>query len=708
MTTLGRAQVRKLSESKLEENNPDKTDSYGSFHGSTHSKSLFSGLTGLSHSTSDFSDHGAESKHQWKSQWQHAIYFLAYTTSWMSFTSFNLSDHLFAGNYTTNVYQVILGYVFFGYPTVLIQTFMGQFTQRGCLVFGEMMPIAYGLGYLFLFNTILTIILNLYYSSFLLFYFFVAVFNHPTPAWMLCLKRYLEVTTRCFGIQEINKCTPCFSPRATEVGSCYQQDLHNLSASLFLNFVLIETPKEKSSLILNPPDIKYVVHLTIVVIILGIAIMKNFMEMDGPLRIWNIISLVTVGLLIVVVLFSNGRGHGLMLLFNFRWQSFFTYQSWVDTIRLIITQMKLSEAGNFYFGSYTPTTVSTTSRSAYITLVHFSTFIFFNLFFFLVTENFLCLLNTDISQFSKYEMTGYILAFLPAGIAVLPAASYVSTLYFLIIFGLTIQTTILQVLIVEGSISGEILNTSYYSYTRIVILIFSYLICILMGTPEADVYAPRYTAYLNIVRASTVFLFFITLMCYGFRRLVDDLNFLMKIRPTFFIRVSWVISLLCITFVFLILFAFGKIYDDHTLFAILITGILLTLLIGFLLKFVKYLKAKDLTSLMKPTETWGSLDVEARTDRRLFNPRYEVRFRRKTQRCNHRCLLNSLAVKKTLEKELALVSNVLLEIEDDSQNRIVKKTEMEHLKQHRTAMSKYLAERSGEDYGYVLKKHARR
>lgn len=687
----------------------NKADSFGSVHGSTHSKSNVSGVTGLSQSTSGShdSDQVSDTKFQWKSQWQHLMFFLAQTTTWMSFTHFstpkktlNCADHI-------NIIQIILVYMFFGCPTLFIQTFIGQFTQKGCLVLGDMMPVAHGLGYFILFNTFSGAVLNLYHSVLLLDYAFTAIFNHPVPPWMLCFASYKAQSRSCVGLTKIEQCEPCYNLPHDNHKACYDFHVKNMSSILFFkNFVEVGVETESLQM-LSPPSIKYIIHLLIAVALMSFAIVKTLRDLDGAIRIWNIFVITSLTVMIAVITFTSLRLQGLLLFFHMSWNSFYNLESWLGATLTNVFHLKLHEGGNILFGAYTPVTVNTGARATYLCVVHFIVFIFINTFLFLLLENFLCQLNIDLDSLPCYEAATDVFSLYPQALGLLAAAPLWATLYFLITFGVTLQTAIIQVITVEATLGEEILNASYYIYTRFFILLLLFLICVILGTPQATFILSYNMAYLSVFRMGTVFLFYCVILLYGFQRLFDDVNFLLRTPPSFYYRSSWFVCLMATGGAFFAQVSSGSLDKHADLTWVIITIAILTLVIGFFMKFIKYLKAKDLMALLRQSETWGPSDSEAKTNRKLFNPRYEVRYRQKVEKCKHRSLLSSSVLKKTLENELALVSNVLLEIEDNEENRKLKQTEIENLRLHRNAMSKFLAERTPEEIAFLFKKHAK-
>lgn len=51
-----------------------------------------------------------------------------------------------------------------------------------------------------------------------------------------------------------------------------------------------------------------------------------------------------------------------------------------------------------------------------------------------------------------------------------------------------------------------------------------------------------------------------------------------------------------------------------------------------------------MVGLFKPSERWGPADPEERHLRKIFNPREEIRSRRRYETCQHNCLLNSKVI----------------------------------------------------------------
>lgn len=634
------------------------------------------------------------------------MFFVAYTTTWLSLSKFACVDKSYSAEKRASVIQIVIMFLFFGLPVLFTQIFIGQFTQRGCFVLGEMMPIAYGLGIFLLLNTFIGAVLNVYYCTFLLYYVFVAIYNHPVPPWMLCLRQYLDVTPNCVGMRKIDECKSCDSPNLAFNDSCYDRRLNNLSAALFFEYMVLTYNETEHTQLLNPPSIKFVVHLFLSVVLLCILIVKSLKDLDGAVRIWNLFCFSSLILMIIAILFSTMRLHGIHEFFNVSWETLLSLRPWLNSVSTNIFILKLHEAGNILFGSFTPVTVNTGLRTTYICWIQLVLYATINTFLFILLDFLLCRLNTTIQSFIDLPEELYAIVLYPQALGLLAATSVWSSLFFLIAYGTTLQTATLQIIIIEGTLSSEIINPSYFIYTRFFILVFIIAVCVLLGTPQFESLLPYYHSYINICKLCAVFLFLCVLVLYGFQRLSDDVFFLQHNRPPFYYKLLWFICLLTSGLSFLSIIVTGSYSGPRILYHFLICFMLFTIVGGFLVMFFKYLKMKDLLSLLRPADTWGPSDPDVRLDRRLFNPRYEVRYRRKVEKCKHKCLLNSTVLRKTMERELTLINNVMLEIEENEENTKIKQVEIEQLRQHKNIMSKCLSERIPEDLIFVPKRHS--
>ena len=523
------------------------------------------------------------------------------------------------------------------------------------------------------------------------------MFNHPYPPWMSCFSDYYNYTPNCIGLDEIDQCPICSSEIESRK-SCFNYETDDFSACLFYKHRVIEFGTSKDPWTL--PPVMYIIHMSISFTIAAVVIVKTLKDLDSTIRVGNVFILTSLTVMISVITLSSFRIQGILLFFNTTWRSFFDLGTWIESIKSNIISLKLYEAGNVLFGSFTPVTVNTGIRSSYLCMAHLLSLVVYSIFAYLLIENLYCQLDTNPAHYEVYSLDDLIFCVYPEALGLLAAAPVWGSLYFIIIFIVTLQTGVLQLIIIEGSLSEEIISSSYYIYTRFLLLLVAFLLCLFLGVNTGDSYLPYYMSSLNLLRLSAVFFFYCVLVLYGFQRLFDDIYFLLKNPPSCFYKTSWCMSLFISGTAFFIFFYYKKF--TRLVDYIAMGCLILSLALGFLVKFIKYLKARNLMSMFRQAENWGPSSTESKNNRKLFNPRYEVRFRRRVETCKHRCLLNSVVVKRTVDKELSLVSNVLFEMEENEENRRVKIKEIRQLQKHRKIMAKILAQKTREDFDLLF------
>nr|XP_022914384.1 sodium-dependent proline transporter-like [Onthophagus taurus] len=146
---------------------------------------------------------------------------------------------------------------------------------------------------------------------------------------------------------------------------------------------------------------------------------------------------------------------------------------------------------------------------------------------------------------------------------------------------------------------------------------------------------------------------------HGVQTFCDDLHFMTGFPVTRSWKVAW--YLMPVIYIILCAVSVQHYYNEKMGFkfnmahkrTILICGAVFLSPI-FLFAFYEiwqYMKKKNLVGLFKSTELYGSQDPEERHLRNVYNPRTEIKSKRKNDSCRHRCLINNRAYQKAVNDE---------------------------------------------------------
>lgn len=165
------------------------------------------------------------------------------------------SDIIWICRYITyevpSVIQTLLVCICVGGPLVFLQCFIGQYTKKGCIAIGSMLPAMYGqslllpffypygsgisifyvlgFGYSMLVISFYNCALTLYHTAPSLIYIFSSIMNYPEIPWMLCGKTKIQSNLECFSRKDIFMCQTC------DISSepCFDMTKSRLSAGIF-------------------------------------------------------------------------------------------------------------------------------------------------------------------------------------------------------------------------------------------------------------------------------------------------------------------------------------------------------------------------------------------------------------------------------------------------------------------------------------------
>ncbi|KAK9687752.1 Sodium:neurotransmitter symporter family [Popillia japonica] len=140
---------------------------------------------------------------------------------------------------------------------------------------------------------------------------------------------------------------------------------------------------------------------------------------------------------------------------------------------------------------------------------------------------------------------------------------------------------------------------------------------------------------------------------YGVQKFCDDIHFMKGTQPTNFWKICWYTLPILQCFAYYHLsFAYPSSNIIGAIERWLYVLLICPLPIAIIIESFKYVKKRNILGLFQSEEIYGPPDSKERYLRRMFNPRQETRSQRKSDRCDHKCLLNSKILNSVAQEEL--------------------------------------------------------
>ncbi|KAL0270252.1 UNVERIFIED_CONTAM: hypothetical protein PYX00_007723 [Menopon gallinae] len=642
----------------------------------------------------------------WRNQYQHALYFLTYSYSWGLFSSHRRGSGIAGDSEIPSWIHILIVYIVFAGPLLYLETFVGQYTHRGCVAIGEMVPLAYGVGYVVVAQTFLTCSLNLFFCSNILYYILVSMLNYPTPAWMICLDDYIT-NLECFSRDDIDACDDMMKRNPTQ--PCFNPDTQILSGTLFKEQIIFASGVMNKTQEDFRPNTTKTINLLLATAIVIILTVRNIRDIDDSIKISVIFCIVTIIVTISVIFLNNLRLNMLATMFSVNPASLVNLKCWKLALVTTVMRISLLEGGHFLFGSYMPHSVNSVYRVFYLITSHIVVLFLSSVLVFLMEDYFCAFMNVDVEVLNRYTDIDSTFVIYPTVLGTLAAAQLWTTLYFSILFALALHGIALQIIVIQETVSQVLISRNYYAYTRLVIIFLLVIICVIFTSNSGAQLAVEIYLSRSLIFMPVAILLYIVLLVYGFDRFSDDIEFILHSPPPIYLKAAWFLSLVILFLLCFVQEGRGMKFPKTTTTVLCL--LFLPMPIGFIYQSIRAIRKKALMIMVKG-DNFGPQDPDEKANRLLFNPRYEVRFRRRHSYCKHRCLLESYALRRCLEKELIHLTRVLMDIEENEEERMIRKKLRQALRIHRVIMIQALHfnpaleyfHNPENDYNYLVQK----
>lgn len=590
------------------------------------------------------------SRYQWETNWEFIRFTLASTVTYESMYAL-----IATGRPTSpNIVHFIVVYIVVGLPICYMQTVMGQYSLLGSTIFKYIAPLSHGVGYSLLIKTYLKCI----YFGMLMGDFLLYLLQSISLDWMNC-PNYTIDDIGCWGTNTMNKCKK----------ECINADSET-SAAVFFKSVFLQRTEWTDTLRLGVPILERTVTSGICWAFVYLILMLGIRRYKKILTYNFYISLVGMLVLLIVCLIAKGAFKGVLLVFFVSTQSLTNFHAWSFACYQVIAVLSLETACHLTYGSYMTPTMPSDILVAATVFFHFLittvTAMIAHACLGIVMENSKTSMK-NVPYIWQYSVVYF--SVMPQGLGFLGVPQIWTILYFLILILTQLNYTVAQLDVFERCIADahpQLRN--YRGYIVATFCIIGTLAAVILSASQA--YEVREEIFERVLIAAKTFNVF--LMCivvfwiYRVQRLSDDIHFLFGSQSTIFWKVCWYILPILIGgshFEYTYTNAF---FGDHIFFRVIMFIVMISPVPIMAVKEIfNYLKRHNLVGVLQPEERWGPPDPQERHLRHIFNPREEIRSRRRNDSCKHNCFLGSKIMDRALEAEDMYRSGSLEQLEMD-------------------------------------------
>lgn len=567
--------------------------------------------------------------YQWLSITNYIVIALCYCLTPDAFKFFNQNKH------EPDMCQEIFALLFICLPVLYMQISLGKYTQNSIMNLQYMIPIAKGLGYMFIINVAISTVKSVYYMTDTLLYFLLS-FQLNLP-WAKCLNTTnYQIEEQCYDGKKPANCT---------VGvNC------ELAAKLFWTYIYMDNPTKNSPPVLQRFVTSWLSWLLIFAIV-NIACYRR----NRVFFCLEILFTICFVLMLVGVLFAYGSSLGISLLFNLHTVHFLNLSKWVAAVTKTSKFMSLGQTFHIMSGARMQMSIS----SDIWCIVFLIVLIFVGILYALFTHSIFGIgeLNTG----HKTNAYGYIstydilFVYVPGYLSFLSAPQCWCLVFFLGVTAQLIINATCRLLSILFSITNHV---PYMMKYRIYLLALFCSIGAITGSimlpgskfNDTLLFLNETTSVSELMAATfqSIFVFWI----YSVQTLGDDIHYILGRQPARFWKVCWYVSP--------IVYSFATIHNlytisrnrDRMLFKLgTIFATASPVFIFAAIQFFVYLKQRRILDLLQPEVEWGVPDPEERLLRHSFNPRKEIRSKIRRYQCQHKCLVGSKMHKLIFQME---------------------------------------------------------
>ncbi|XP_017782653.1 PREDICTED: sodium-dependent nutrient amino acid transporter 1-like [Nicrophorus vespilloides] len=399
---------------------------------------------------------------------------------------------------------------------------------------------------------------------------------------------------------------------------------------------------------------------------------------------------------------TDGATNGLRILMELSFNQFLEPNLWMKAMTDMVAMTSLGRGGFILAGSY----LSASSSSGLITVMADIIFVIFVSVFTIMFHINFAILSTA-AKLHKANMSQAVgnpnepveLTIIPNGLGYTSTYNRLyydiradlaptinvpqlwNVLYFLASIIFCYSFIIINVRIVEITIEDSHMNFRRYRKY----ILFAFLSVTLIGSVifvSNGLYMYTVVKYKQSLDYFEVFITFTFTMLvswiYGVQKLCDDIHFIIGVQPARYWKICWYFAPLVLGIVCLL--QIKEMSDEmniYTMIAVALLGCPLTVM--SIIETFRYIKRRNLLGLFQPEEHWGPPEQSIRHLRLIFNPRKEVRSRRRNETCQHKCLLGSKALKRVIYEEEKF-QTTFEDAQQQKQNQTVEENQQNALK----------------------------
>ncbi|KAK4876993.1 hypothetical protein RN001_009499 [Aquatica leii] len=466
------------------------------------------------------------------------------------------------------------------------------------------------------------------------------------------------------GISEFTYCPnnstiSCWDQRSSCIENCINNETYPAAfvywQELFMDHLNLTTTK----LSIGKPMPTRFVPLMIVWILLHTVLIMDADKIKKIVKANNYLILTFGTSFMLVCFLTKGSSSGIRMMFHINPKSLINFSAWSNAIYIVICATSLDRICYMLYGTHLKSTMS----SDILSIVSVSFIFLASLICGIVCHSLIGIVminaNINVEHLENVWFDGmspYFTVFL-TGIGFIGVSQLWAVVYFLTCIMIISNNLIVQVDALEMCLSDTHLAfRSYRNYSRASFCMICAIIGLLFSSKEAYLVLKVFFRRI-IVNVSSFNLWVMTVVVfwiYGVQRLSDDIHFFRRLQPTRYWKICWYVIPCVMTVPCIYTDFFCGIYKGYgcvNLYYPVSIVLKLPLLICAVYEMFHFLKMHNLLGLLQPEERWGPSNPKERHLRYLFNPRKEIRSRRREDTCEHICLLRNSLLENLIDME---------------------------------------------------------
>ncbi|GJQ74225.1 putative solute carrier family 6 [Trypoxylus dichotomus] len=566
------------------------------------------------------------------------------------------SDRGSKGSGNAGFTQYTIWTIFFCLPFIYMQFLLGQYTQLGTILFKYLSPIGHGVAYVLISNLFLKTLRN----SLLL--------NDSVVYFMSSFRRELQ-WTNCSPVYKI----PCWDHNK-KCKNCINSTYY-MPGYIYFFFHYLEEPEiDPVNMSFSVPTLrKSIAHLVCWVFTSIVLMLATSNYVRAIKVIWQI-CIILLFLLILGCAVPDGK-NSFLDLFVIGADSMTDVSTWSHTLNKAVTLFGLGRAFHFVHGSLIAHNSSVGLLSITVVTIHFVLTCAGSILAIASVNKIAYNTNTDrdhltdISWATSLNTYFYVL---PQGLGFMGIPQLWSIVYFGICILVNLNQQITHFIMIEKSLTDIYPNLlRYRKYVLSFFCLFSCMVSYLFLSRESFLI---YKAVCYRMSDSNE-MFNVVIMCilvcwiYGVQRFCDDIHFLTGKRTTKFWKICWYILPVIAMAAHgeNVMMQLQSTTNDKIRRMDLLLYLLFLSPVPIMAAFqgFRFMRKRNLFGLLQPQERFGPPDRFERHLRRLFNPRKEVRSKRRAHICQHPCLIQTQELKTIIEEEVVNRGELLSKLTED-------------------------------------------